>query len=83
MMTVEDLRKLPQSEQKSLYYSFWIAWSAAIISEKRRREYGRILRELQEIFGLDQQTCMQWEADAAARELAVSLALEDFVEKAA
>ena len=82
-MTIEDLKKLPQSEQKSLYSSFWMAWSASVDNDEGQRKYWGILRQLKEIFELDQLTWMQWHADATARELEVSLALKDFVEKAA
>lgn len=81
-MSIEDLKKLNEVEQKHLYAVFWSAHHAAQPGHFRDK-YKRVLQQLKDIFGLDTHTHQQWLAECATRELSIVLLLETLQQDAA
>lgn len=82
-MTIEELKKLDETEQKHLYAVFWSAHHASKLGSPYRAKYKRVLNQLKEIFGLDSHTHQQWLAECATRELVIVLMLDTLLLEAA
>lgn len=83
MMTLEDLKKLPDAERKHLYGQFWISVSTAREGSDQRRRALAQLYQLKTIFGLDNVIHRQWVLEFEAHYVAIGELLDVFLAEAA